>query len=214
MDYIKPIIKRKPDILLIHSDTNDLTNNVNTVKTMRDLVKCVRNQDRNEEIQVGFSSIISRKEKELEKEINETNTKLRKYCEGKVFFFVDNSNINESCLSNSKFHLNRKGSKRLSSKVKKSLCQVWCSQTYTRNIDVTNNTLIKNNEIAKVLFNFRRNNSSDVIFDYLNITTRNKFDNLRHIITETDVLSIIETKIDASFPSAQFALKVTIHHID
>ena len=124
MDYIKPIIKRKSDILLIHSDTNDLTNNVNTIKKMRDLVNGVRNQDRNEEIQVGFSSIIFRKEKELEKEINETNTKLRKYCEGKVLFFVDNSNINESYLNNSKFHLNRKGSKMLSSKVKKSLCQV------------------------------------------------------------------------------------------
>ena len=46
LDYVKLIIRRKPDILLIHSGTNHLTNNVNTMKKVRDLVKCVRNLDR------------------------------------------------------------------------------------------------------------------------------------------------------------------------
>ena len=31
-DYIKPIIRRKPDIILIHIGTNDLTNSVTTMK--------------------------------------------------------------------------------------------------------------------------------------------------------------------------------------
>ena len=31
-DYIKPIIRRKPDIILIHIGTNDLTNSVITMK--------------------------------------------------------------------------------------------------------------------------------------------------------------------------------------
>ena len=63
LDYIKPISRRKPDIFLIQSGTNNLTNNINTMKKVRDLVKCVRDLDRNEEIKIGFS---------------ETNTKLRK----------------------------------------------------------------------------------------------------------------------------------------
>ena len=38
-------------------------------------------------------------------------------------------------------------------------------------------TLIKNNKIDKVLSNFRRNNSSNLIFAYLNINPiKNKFD--------------------------------------
>ena len=45
LDYIKPIIRRKSDALLIYSGTNDLTNNINTMKKLRDLVKCVRNLD-------------------------------------------------------------------------------------------------------------------------------------------------------------------------
>ena len=96
LDYIKPIIRRKPDILLIHSGTKiiNLSNNVNTMKKLRDLVRCVRDRDRNEKMQIDFSSFISRQDSKLEKEINETNTKLRKYCEGKEFIFVDNININ------------------------------------------------------------------------------------------------------------------------
>ena len=34
-DYTKPIIKRKPDIILVHTDTNDLTNSVNTISKVK-----------------------------------------------------------------------------------------------------------------------------------------------------------------------------------
>ena len=50
LDYINPINKRKSDILLIHSSNNDLINNVNTMKKVRNLVKCVYDVDKNEEI--------------------------------------------------------------------------------------------------------------------------------------------------------------------
>ena len=42
--------------------------------------------------------------------------------------------------------------------IKKSLCQVWYPQKHTRNIDITNHTLIKNNKIDNALCNCRRNN--------------------------------------------------------
>ena len=54
LDYVKPIIGRKPDFLLINPDTIDLSNNVNTMKKVRDLNKCIRNLDRNEEMQSFF----------------------------------------------------------------------------------------------------------------------------------------------------------------
>ena len=65
--------------------------------------------DGNNEIKMCFSSIIVRKDRDLEKEVKETNTKLRNYCIGKGFVFVDNANIRENCLNKSKLHLNRKG---------------------------------------------------------------------------------------------------------
>ena len=38
-DFIKPVIRRKPDIILVHTDTNDLTNSVNTTSKVRKIVK-------------------------------------------------------------------------------------------------------------------------------------------------------------------------------
>ena len=105
LDYIKPNARRKPDTLIIHTGTNDLTNSVNTMKKVRKLVKVVREIDESEEIKVGFSSIIFRKDKDLEDKRNEVNMKLKKYCEGKGFTFIENDIINESGLKNSKLHL-------------------------------------------------------------------------------------------------------------
>ena len=65
-------------------------------------MKVIREIDVDEEIKIGFSSIICRADKNLEKERIEINTKLKRYCEGKGFIFVENNNINESGLNNSK----------------------------------------------------------------------------------------------------------------
>ena len=54
-----------------------------------------------------FSSAIHRKGKDLGDERNEVNVKLKKYCEGKGFVFIENDNISESDLNNSKLHLNK-----------------------------------------------------------------------------------------------------------
>ena len=50
-------------------------------------------------------------------------------------------------------------------------------------------------------------NHNNVIFSYLNINSiRNKFDNLKLIIDEhIDILCVAESKIDNSFPTAQFS---------
>ena len=81
-DYIKPIIRVKPDIILIHTGMNDLTNGVSTMSNVRKIVKAVEEMDGSNEIKLGFSSIIVRKDRDLEKEIRETNTKLKNYCIG------------------------------------------------------------------------------------------------------------------------------------
>ena len=73
--------------------------------------------DYTENIQIEFSSIIQRTDKDFSNEIKETNIKLKNYCLGKGFIFVDNDNINESCLNNSKFHLNKKWTQRLAKNI-------------------------------------------------------------------------------------------------
>ena len=58
------------------------------------------------------------------------------------------------------------------------------------------------------LKSLRIHNHSNITFSYLNINLiRKKFDNLKLIINENvDILCISETKIDESFPIAQFLL--------
>ena len=45
-DYIKSTIRRKPDIILVHTSTNDLINSVNTIK--------IRKEDSNNSIRNGW----------------------------------------------------------------------------------------------------------------------------------------------------------------
>ena len=123
LDYIKPIARRKPETLIIHTGTNDLTNGVNTMKKVRKLVKEVHEIDESEKIKIGFFSVIYRKDKDLEDERNEVNTKLKKYCEGKGFVLIENANISESGLNKSKLHLNKKGTNILTQNIKRSFNQ-------------------------------------------------------------------------------------------
>ena len=72
------------------------------MKKLRKLVKVVRETDESEKMKISFSSVIYRKSKDLEDERNEVNTKLKKYCKGKGFVFIENANIDESGLNDSK----------------------------------------------------------------------------------------------------------------
>ena len=113
VDYVKPEAKKKPDALLIHVGTNDLTKGVNTMSKVRKSVEVIPELENTENIQIGFPSIIQRTDKDFTYEIKETNIKLKTYCLGKWVIFVDNGNINKSFLNNSKLHLNKKGTQRL-----------------------------------------------------------------------------------------------------
>ena len=58
IDYIKPGIRKKPNFLLVHSGTNDLTNGINTMAKIRKVVATVEEIDNERKIKLGFSSII------------------------------------------------------------------------------------------------------------------------------------------------------------
>ena len=83
VDYIKPIVSRKPDALVIRTGTNDMTNDVNTLKNVRNIVNVIREIDVDEEVKIGFTSVIFRTDKNLEQEKIEIKTKLNKYCDSK-----------------------------------------------------------------------------------------------------------------------------------
>ena len=117
IDYIKSIAMEKPDAILLHVGTNNLTKGINTMKNIGNRGEAIRELDDSENIQISFSSIIHISDRDFSREISELNVKLKKYCLGRGFISADNDNINESCLINSKLHLNKEGTNLLSKSI-------------------------------------------------------------------------------------------------
>ena len=103
IDYIKPELCHKPDIIILHYGTNDITSDVNTVKKVKKLVKEIEENDGSTEM------VILEFNRNVIDGIEIINKKLKRWCTGKGFTFTNNNNINESCLNQGKLHLNRSG---------------------------------------------------------------------------------------------------------
>ena len=96
-----------------------------------------------------------------------------------------------------------------SKNISTSLEVIWNGSADTKDTDNTHHNLKKSHDIDQVLSDLRNTNPSNLNFCFLNINSvRNKFTDFLEIINGNngimDVVSIVETKINASFPSAQF----------
>ena len=83
IDYVRLTACKKPDIIIIHNDTNDIQNKVNTLQKVRQVITIITEIDVNNEIQIVFSSVIHRDDQDFEEEIKEINRKLENLCKGK-----------------------------------------------------------------------------------------------------------------------------------
>ena len=99
-----------PSHIIIHAGTNNLpTNSVReTVNHIEELANCVKQKFPSS--QIGLSSITNRNDIELSTKIMDVNKKVEEFCDKRGFEFIDNQNIDNSCLNGSNMHLNSKGS--------------------------------------------------------------------------------------------------------
>ena len=94
-------LKNKPDGLIVHAGTNDITKGKNLLNNVKKLSSNTK---------VAFSSIVTRKDKkDISKTVQDTNSRLKNYCSQKNTDFIQNSNIMEEHLGIKKLHLNKKG---------------------------------------------------------------------------------------------------------
>ena len=115
-DYMKPLIRAKPNRFIFHVGTNYLSSNRppdEIAKAIIDLASELKSKKSG----VIISSIIMRADKhELNKKGSEVNHHLKEMCSRKNFYFIDHSKkIKVSHLNSSGLHLNRKGGNILSS---------------------------------------------------------------------------------------------------
>ena len=98
LNKLDDIIKEKPEDLIFHARTNDITNNVNLSINVK---KIFNNFSKESPLtSIEFPSIINRKDKtNIQKTLTDTNTRLKNFRMQKGISFIDNSGIKE-------FHFN------------------------------------------------------------------------------------------------------------
>ena len=88
--------------------TNDITNGINSLNSVKKIVKNVKKSSPNTKL--VFSSILLRKDrKDISKKVADINSRIKNYCQQKHLDFIDNRNILEEHLGNRKLHLNKRG---------------------------------------------------------------------------------------------------------
>ena len=76
-DFIKPELRHKPDIIIIHCGTNDIENEINTVQKIKKLLKKIDEYDKQNPPKVVISSLIKRYDQDVNDDIANINEKLQ-----------------------------------------------------------------------------------------------------------------------------------------
>ena len=130
LEDLDNVIKYQPESVIIHVGTNNLTNEINMLNNVKKIVKELTTKL--PKVKIAFSGLITRKDKKnLDKNVTETNKRLKNYCRQKDIGYIDNSNITEDSLGIKKLHLNRKGNSFFAKNLLKYLNNVWLSSDTT-----------------------------------------------------------------------------------
>ena len=90
LNYIKPSLRKKPDQIVIHPGTNDLTNNHNYLNDVHKIVKMVV-KETCKNTKLCFSSLICRTDlKDIDKKVIKTNTHLKTIVSSKTYNHSEN----------------------------------------------------------------------------------------------------------------------------
>ena len=77
-------------MIIIHTGTNDLQNNVNTLQKIRKAISSIKDDNDNDDnVKIALSSIIYRSDHDFEDKVNRTNKKLENLCKGKSMIFIN-----------------------------------------------------------------------------------------------------------------------------
>ncbi len=114
-DYLKPLIRKKPDEIILHVGTNHVKDNSKSAEVIATGILNLGNQikDHLPQTKVSISNIIVRKGKAIvQNKIKNVNDKLKRVGDQNNWTYMDN--INHASLNRGSLHLNRNGSATLS----------------------------------------------------------------------------------------------------
>ena len=108
IDFIKPYLQKKPDAIILHCGTNDLTKCVNMIESLEEIVQTPRTESKGTELVI--SSLVTRRNKPgMIRNVAAVNSCIKYVCRNQEIKFIDNSNLNDACLAAKTLHLNKRG---------------------------------------------------------------------------------------------------------
>ena len=111
-DYLRPLIRRKPDEIVLHIGTNNIRDSTSDPQTLADGIANLADliNSSSPSTQISISGLVTQRDNStFVSKINNTKKRLKAIC-----ISIDNSNVNLSCLNRRGLHLNRNGSSLLS----------------------------------------------------------------------------------------------------
>ena len=122
-DYLKPVIHKKPETIVLHIGTNDLRN-LSPKQVAEGITK--KNSQINKEspnTNIVISSILLRTDNsQLAVKATEANKLLSATCSKNSWKFINHKSIDRSCLNTKGLHFNRKGSSVIADNFSKCIC--------------------------------------------------------------------------------------------
>ena len=114
-DFIKPLLRKNPDDIILHVGTNSLRSCDTPRACADEIIDLATIVSRESPAKIALSSLVCRSDDEdLAYKIAEVNTTLKDCCTRKSWGFIDHSNISPSNhLNRSGLHLNKSGTSRL-----------------------------------------------------------------------------------------------------
>ena len=107
LDEIEDTLKTHPDTLIVHTGTNDLTKNINTLRSVKKL--CEKAKRISPDTKIAFLNTIYRKDRRnTNKQHVDTDARLKNLFYLKNTPLIDNGNIKEEHVGLTTLHLNRR----------------------------------------------------------------------------------------------------------
>ena len=91
LEEMENLVADKPDCIINHAGTNDITNCINSLNSAKKLIKNVKKSSPNTKL-VFSSTFIRKDKKNILKKVTNINSCLKNYCQQKHLDIIDNSN--------------------------------------------------------------------------------------------------------------------------
>ena len=100
-DFIKPEVRKKTDIIIVNAGTNGITNNTKSFENYKKITDTIKSKLPN------CKYAVSKDKPDIEKKVIEFNSRLSKFCSKNKIDIIENKNLDGSCPSFKKLHLNK-----------------------------------------------------------------------------------------------------------